>query len=195
MPRLPLTRILVLPVVALGLVSHHLHPEGSGLDRSLSLLGLVFLLAAMGGRIWASAYLAGRKDRVLVTEGPYSVVRNPLYFFSLLGFLGAGLAFESLTLVALFGLVFAAGHWPAMLEEERRLEALFGSEYARYRAQVPQFVPCLRGLRTSETLVVDMSRFRVALRECMAIPLIFVTVELVEWAKVGGVLPVLIQIP
>lgn len=195
MSRLRLTRLLVLPVVALGLVSHHLHPEGSTFDRFISLVGLVLLIAAMGGRIWASAYVAGRKDRVLVTEGPYSVVRHPLYMFSFLGFIGVGLAFESLTLAALFGLIFLVGHWPAVVAEERRLVALFGDEYTAYRQEVPRFIPGFRSPRGGATLTLDMGRFRGMLRDCLAIPLVFVVVDLIEWTKLAGFLPILVEMP
>jgi protein-S-isoprenylcysteine O-methyltransferase Ste14 len=193
--RLGWTRLLLVPVVVLALFSHHLHPEGSGWDRALSLSGLVLLLGAMGGRIWAGTYLAGRKNRVLVTEGPYSIVRNPLYLFSFLGFIGAGLAFESVTLALLMGLVFVAAHFPTMLAEERHLAQLFGEEYESYRARVPRFVPRLRGMQASETLVLDMRRFRASLRDCLAIPLVFILADLLEWTKLEGILPVLIHLP
>ena len=35
-------------------------------------------------------YVGGRKNAELVTTGPYSMMRNPLYFFSLLGVAGVG---------------------------------------------------------------------------------------------------------
>ena len=193
--RLRFTRLLLVPVIALGLVSHHLHPEDSGWDRLMASAGLVLLVLAMGGRIWASAYLAGKKNRALVVEGPYSVVRNPLYLFSFLGFVGAGLAWESLTLAVLLALLFAVTHWPAVLAEEQTLHALFGIEYERYRRRVPRFVPRAGLLRPSDTLLVDGIRFQAALRDGLAIPLVFVVADLVEWAKLAGWVPVLIYLP
>jgi protein-S-isoprenylcysteine O-methyltransferase Ste14 len=193
--RILLTRLLLVPVVALAVFSHHLHAEGSGWDRSVSLAGLVLLLMAMGGRLWANVYVIGRKDRILVTEGPFSVTRNPLYLFSLLGFVGVGLALESVLLAGLFAGVFFATHWPTIHAEERKLEALFGDEFRAYRARVPRFLPALRPLRAGGELTVDMTRFRCALRDCLAIPLVFVVVELLEWSKVAGTMPVLLHLP
>lgn len=195
MPRIRITRLLLVPVLGLAVVSHHAHAEGSGWDRLVPLIGLVLLLAAMGGRIWASAYLTGRKDRVLVTEGPYSVVRNPLYLFSLVGFVGAGLALESLTLTGLLLVVFLVGHWPAMVAEERKLEGLFGNDYVQYRNSIPRLLPAIHRLTPGGTMTLDPVRFRAALRDCLVLPLVFVAAELLEWGQLEGILPVIIHIP
>jgi protein-S-isoprenylcysteine O-methyltransferase Ste14 len=194
-PRILLIRLLLVPVIALAIFSHHLHAEGSGWDRAVSLSGLMLLLVAMGGRLWANVYVLGRKDRVLVTHGPFSVTRNPLYLFSLIGFVGVGLALESLVMAGLLGAVFFATHWPTILAEERRLEALFGAEYGAYRARVPRFLPALRLPEAAGELTLDMRRFRCCLRDCLAIPLVFVMAELLEWSKLAGAVPVLISLP
>jgi protein-S-isoprenylcysteine O-methyltransferase Ste14 len=47
-------------------------------------VGFSLVLLAIIGRCWASLYIGGRKVRELVTHGPFSIVRNPLYVFSLL---------------------------------------------------------------------------------------------------------------
>lgn len=157
--------------------------------------GLILLVAAMGGRIWASVHLTGRKNRELVTSGPFSLTRNPLYFFSLLGFVGAGLVFESVTLAVLMGLVFFVAHWPTIRTEERQLEALFGDEYRRYRERVPRFLPVLGRPHSEEVIPVDARRFRLALRDALAIPLVMVLAEVAEWAQDTGLLPVLVELP
>jgi protein-S-isoprenylcysteine O-methyltransferase Ste14 len=69
--RLRATRALVLPAIVLSLVTHHVYAEGSLADTLIGGTGLVFLTAAAAGRIWASAYVIGRKNRSLVTEGPF----------------------------------------------------------------------------------------------------------------------------
>ena len=193
--RLTLTRLLLVPVALLVLVSHHVYVEGGFWDTLLGATGLLLLLAAMGGRIWASVYLEGRKNQTLVTEGPYSLVRNPLYLFSLVGFVGAGLAFESFTIPLLFAIIFFISHWPAIHGEEDTLEDLFGDDFVRYRSRVPRFIPRLRAPRTSGSVQLDTRRFGKALRDCLAIPLVFIVADLLEWAKLSGVLPVLVEIP
>lgn len=197
--RLRFTRALLVPVVVLAILSHHVHPEGSILDRLLASSGLILLLVAMGGRVWAGAYIAGRKDEVLVADGPYRVVRHPLYLFSLLGFIGAGLAFESLALAAMFALVFLMSHLPTMRAEEQKLRRLFGEEYEKYRRRVPLLIPSLRPGRKDEPVtrkrLVDMPRFSSGLRDALAIPLVFVVADLLEWAKLSEIIPVIVYLP
>src|SRR5882672_454668 len=62
-----------------------------------------FMLVALAclGRIWCSLFIAGHKDEVLVTTGPYALCRHPLYSFSLLGALGLGLTSRSALLCIL----------------------------------------------------------------------------------------------
>jgi protein-S-isoprenylcysteine O-methyltransferase Ste14 len=192
--RLRATRLLLLPVAFLALTSHHVYQEGTW-DTLLGLAGLVLLLVAMGGRIWASAHLAGRKNRTLVTTGPFALVRNPLYISSLIGFVGAGLAFESIVLAATFAGVFFATHWPAILREERRLAGLFGEDFDHYRRSVPRFIPKLGPMRGGGVIPLDPIHFRIALRDCLAIPFVFVVADALEWAKLAGILPVLVHLP
>lgn len=193
--RLRATRALVLPVAALAIVTHHTYPEDSLWDTAIGLSGLFLLLAATGGRIWANLHLSGKKNRTLVTEGPFSLTRNPLYFFSLLGFVGAGMAFESLALAALFTVAFFLSHVPTVRAEERRLEELFGEPYRRYCSQVPRFIPAFRRPRTGRTVEVDAVVFSRALRDCMAIPLVYLAAELLEWTKLVGLIPVFFHLP
>jgi len=193
--RLRLIRILMVPIAFLALATYHIYPDGSFAETILGAVGLSLLLVAAGGRIWASVYLHGRKNRALVTKGPFSLVRNPLYLFSFLGFLGAGLAFESITMALALGLVFFLAHWPAIRREEADLEEIFGEEYRSYRERVPRFFP--RSLRSdsSEVVTFEARGFSQALRDCLAIPTIFIVAQLVDWAKDSGILPVLFHLP
>ena len=138
--RLRVTRALVLPAVLLALFTHHPYRPGGLAYLLLAGAGMLFLLASAGGRIWAGTNVVGRKNRSLVSDGPYSLTSNPLYFFSLLGFIGAGLSFGSFSLAALFALCFFGAHWPTIAAEERRLAQLFGDRYRAYRAGVPRFL-------------------------------------------------------
>jgi protein-S-isoprenylcysteine O-methyltransferase Ste14 len=193
--RLRATRALVLPAIVLALVTHHVYAEGSLADTLIGGAGLVFLTAAAAGRIWASAYVIGRKNRSLVMEGPFSIVRNPLYFCSFLAFVGAGLSFGSLALAAVFALTFFATHWPTIHAEERNLEEIFGEAYRAYRSRVPRFIPAVRRPDPGSALEADPRLFAKALMECTLIPLLFVIAELVNLAKVEGILPILLRLP
>lgn len=83
--------------------------EGSLVSSLLFLTGLVLVGAATVGRLWCALYISGYKSAELITAGPYSMSRHPLYFFSLLGFAGIGFATETVT----FGLAFVIAFWLA----------------------------------------------------------------------------------
>ena len=75
-----LIAVLAFLVVALTESRWELHQE----PVAIFLFSIGLALAAVGaaGRIWCSFFISGRKDGQLVSEGPYSISRNPLYVFS-----------------------------------------------------------------------------------------------------------------
>ncbi len=82
----------------------------------------------------------------LVTEGPYSYCRNPLYFGYLLLLIGTSIFLHSFfllvlssVLVSLFILVYIG------IFEEKKLTARFGEEYLQYRHQTPRMIPLSYG--------------------------------------------------
>jgi len=69
-----------------------------------------------------------------VTTGLYSRIRNPLYIFAGLGYLGLFIALGNWVALALF-LVLYSYHVPRVKKEERALEQAFGDVYRRYKAR------------------------------------------------------------
>lgn len=128
--------------------------------KSFFVVGL--LLAAIGalGRIWCSAYIAGYKNGSLVTDGPYSICRNPLYFFSFIGSIGVGLATETATIPLLLALAFAIYYPSVIRSEERYLLSQHGEEFANYMRRVPMFFPSIRLLAEKEAATVHLVIFR-----------------------------------
>jgi hypothetical protein len=103
--------------------------------------GLIFVAIASLGRMWCSLYIAGYKDDKLVTEGPYSICRNPLYFFSMVGVIGIGCATETFAFPIVFILLFALYYPFVIKSEEKRLKQLFGVAFDEYTKRVPAFFP------------------------------------------------------
>lgn len=122
--------------------------------------GCVLVGVATVGRLWCAQYIAGYKTETLVREGPYSVCRNPLYFFSFLGCVGVALFTESLVLTAIVVAAFA-GIYPATIrQEERNLLRVFGEDYRAYLATVPRFFPNVLLFHEPQEYVVNTRVYR-----------------------------------
>lgn len=135
-PRLRATFVIYLAlVVATALVGPRTAPGwwyyGAGLA------GFVCVALAVLGRIWTSSFIAGHKDEVLVTTGPYARCRHPLYACSLLGALGLGLTTRSPLLCGILVVLIAALVVYAASCEEQFLADSFPEEFQAYVAATP----------------------------------------------------------
>ncbi len=188
-------KVLIFVLLGIILVSHHPFADNSLLDGTLEMSGYLLLVTAAIGRLWCAAYISGNKKTQLVVSGPYSLVRNPLYFFSLLGFIGAGFALESITVAVTLALVFTLTHLPAMRSEEQNLGDLFGDEFTNYMDKVPRFFPRSLTMTQPDRLEFSPRLFNRAVWECAMILLIFLLAHGLEWAHEQGIVPVLIHLP
>ncbi len=90
-------------------------------------------------RAGGSAGMDRPPDRV-ITSGPYRYTRNPMYLGHLIFMLGLVITFQSWFALVL---LVARAVWfhCRVLGDEARLEALFGADYANYRARVKRWIP------------------------------------------------------
>ena len=146
----------------------------------LFVAGLALVGVATIGRLWCSLYISGHKDSELITVGPYSVTRNPLYFFSFLGFAGVGLASETLTLAIAMTVFFSLVYPVIIRREERFLRQHFGDRYVDYCARVPRFFPRPRTYVEPDSWMVDTRRFRRTMVDVVWFVWLVALMELVE---------------
>lgn len=78
--------------------------------------------------------------RELVTHGPYSIVRHPLYMVEEVVVLGVVIQFFSLPMLALF-LVHIGVQIQRMKNEEKVLTEAFTDEYKSYMLRTPRLIP------------------------------------------------------
>src|SRR6266478_5700796 len=94
------------------------------------------------GEQWslAARVVEGHK---LVTKGPYSIVRNPIYtgMFGML--LATGLAVSHWIGLVIAIAIFAIGTFIRVRSEERLLREMFGPEFEAYARKVPAVIPFL----------------------------------------------------
>jgi protein-S-isoprenylcysteine O-methyltransferase Ste14 len=157
--RLLVSRVFAVAFFLVVLAAESMH-EGNLLSTILFLVGLVLVGAATVGRLWCSLYISGHKNAELITTGPYSLSRNPLYFFSLLGFAGIGFASETLSLGLALAAAMLIGYPAVIRQEEAVLRERFGAEFEAYCTRVPRFLPKLSGYVEPETYTVNPRLFR-----------------------------------
>lgn len=122
----------------------------------LRLLGAVLLVLGAAALLESFTRFAVRgfgtpapiaPPRHLVVTGLYRHVRNPMYAGVLAAILGQALVFGSRALLAYALLFWLAVHLFVVLYEEPTLARTFGDEYAAFRANVPRWIPRVRGWR------------------------------------------------
>ena len=77
----------------------------------------------------------------LVVQGPYRLVRNPMYIGAGLTLGGAALFFQSLPLLGYIGGFFVVAHLFVVAYEEPTLRRTFGKDYEAYCGQVGRWWP------------------------------------------------------
>jgi protein-S-isoprenylcysteine O-methyltransferase Ste14 len=131
------------------------------------MLGYALLVVATLWRIWCALFIAGHKNGELASEGPYSVVRNPLYAGNFLGAVGFGFAVEQPLLGLALGGVFILAYPSVVASEEARLADLFGEAYRSYCARVPRWLPDWSLYREPELLTISPRHVRKAILDAM----------------------------
>jgi protein-S-isoprenylcysteine O-methyltransferase Ste14 len=161
------------------------------LNELSELLGYVLLVFATLWRIWCALFIAGTKNRELSAEGPYSVVRNPLYIGVFLGAVGFGFAVQQPLLGLALGAIFALGYPAVVAQEEANLTLLFGERFREYCARVPRWIPDWSLYREPDLVTVSPMRVRKAILDAMWFLWAFGLWEFVEELHKFGLLPTL----
>lgn len=159
--------------------------SGHTLAVILRLAGIVLVSAAALGRMWCALYISGRKSSELVTEGPYSICRHPLYLFNLLGFMGLALLSESLLATGATLLAFVILYPGVVASEERLLRQRF-AQFEAYRRSTPALLPSFRLYRSPAHWTVEVNAFLRNLRDSIWFPLMAVAVELIDVAHASS---------
>ena len=159
------TRILVSIVLLAGIFTSPVMREWSFACEVIRLTGYVLLIACMVGRIYSTAFIGGIKNKKLVTFGPYSMCRNPLYFYSLLGAAGLGLmSCQLITLTIVFG-GFLFVYTKLIKREETFLSEKFGDEFTVFKAATPRLIPDIKKYVCPDKLVFQPKYLTMAVRD------------------------------
>lgn len=193
--RLLVTRLLAVVVATLVLVSgSRWAVTGPHLvGQSLFALGSVLATCGFLGRLWALCYISGRKKRQLVTAGPYSMCRHPLYLFSLVGGIGLALATQRLTVALLYVAVVV---WlPVVLRDEETFLAEHFADYAAYRRSVPALLPRRVPRLQTGSFELDTRDLHRGLLEIAGFLAVIPVLAIIPALQASGRLPFLFLLP
>jgi len=170
-------------------------PSDAFIHKVVVASGLAFIILCILGRTWCALYIGGKKRREIVTVGPFSIVRNPLYIFSMFGATGVGLLTGSLVIggVVLVCTIFVFRS--VVRAEETFLLQTFGESYRSYCGQVPRWIPRFALWKDVREIVVRPKLVLVTFRDAclflIAVPLF----DQIDKLQVAGFVPVLLRLP
>ena len=112
-------------------------------------LGVALILAGAALRLWSISHLGRsartRKDkaRKLVTTGPFSMCRNPIYLANMIVAAGVVVLCETLWYLPVCLGFFFCFYSLAVSYEENLLLHRFSAQYAAYAQRTPRWIPCV----------------------------------------------------
>lgn len=140
-------RVVLVVVVVVLIRVGAFHDHRLNTNPALAAVGIVLFAVGLAFATWARLHLgrnwgtpmSRKDDPELVTTGPYSLVRHPIYSGILTAGLGTAVAlnWSWLGLVALVGVYFIY----SAVVEERYLGERIGERYADYRRTTKMLVP------------------------------------------------------
>jgi len=115
--------------------------------------GVAFVALGETVRLWGVRHIGAisrtRRDRLgpLVTTGPFSVVRNPLYLGNVALWIGFTLLARLLWMVPVSVVLLGLQYHAIVRWEERLLDRRLVERYRTYAARVPRWIPTLHYAR------------------------------------------------
>jgi protein-S-isoprenylcysteine O-methyltransferase Ste14 len=187
--------VLLALVFAVLLFGQSIFPPETVIHEAIEMIGIVLIVIGIAGRLWSTLYIGGRKSVSVVSDGPYSITRNPLYVFSSIAAMGVGAQMGSITAAVGFGVACAAAFHLVILREEKYLSANLGAGYGAYMTEVPRFFPKLSLYREGETAGFKPSFLLVTLLDGLVFLVAMPFFEIIDASQLSGALPVLFRIP
>jgi len=187
--------VLVIVLLTVFLFGQSLFPPETTVHETIEMVGVLMIFLGIVGRLWSTLYIGGRKSAEVVSGGPYSMTRNPLYVFSTLAAAGVGAQMGSVLAMLGFGLLCAGAFHIVILREEKYLADMFGAPYAAYMARVPRFVPNLELYDEGDTGSFRPKLLLNTLLDGLVFLAALPFFESVDAMQQSGVLPVLFRLP
>ena len=192
--RLPISRVLI---ILCFLVFVFIKPMlvDSIFYIFMLIIGLILVLIGILGRVFANIFLSDNRNKKLVSNGIYSISRNPLYFFSFLGTLGILFIYGSFLVMFIVVTFYAIYYWQVILFEERSLTAKLGKEYSSYlNSGVPRFFPNFSRWQSEKYITVNYNIVKKSILDSFYFFLIAILIIIILNLQAMGLVPVLLVV-
>ena len=187
--RIAVLRIVFVLCLPLIVFSRPVWIDHLWLFEPMEVVGILLIIAAVLGRFWAVLYIGGRKNNYVFQDGPYSMMRHPLYTFSTIGVAGFGLMLGSVLLTVALTLVFFLILSVTASKEEGYLRAQFGTAYDDYAARVPRMIPRLPLFKTAPEVTFSVASLWINLRDAFVFLSLIPIANLLVIAKSNDLWP------
>lgn len=165
------------------------------IDHGVACLSFILIIAACLGRIWCSTFIAGHKSSTLITAGPYSICRHPLYAFSILGSVGMALATRSFMLTLVTALTFIVLLTRAARAEENFLAQAHPAAFNDYAQVTPRWWPRWHHYQVPHTITTHPAILRKSFLDAGAFLLLYLIIDSLRVLREAQLLPTLFEIP
>lgn len=169
------------------------------LQDLFNIIGIFLLFVGILGRLYATLYIGGMKNsgsdgNSFISDGIYSVCRNPLYFFSFVGLLGILFLKGQLILVILGAALFLLVYRFTILGEEKFLSDKFGDSYKEFLKNTPRFFPDFSRFKYSERLEIRPFFLHKEVKRAFVWLFVALFIYIISILQNLGFLPILITI-
>ena len=151
-------------------------------DEFMEIAGIIFILLGQIFRVSGRGFKSEHSGNgnFLIQEGPYTLVRNPMYLGILFIGLGVVLVLFNMWVAIIFLAIFIVRYLLLIFQEEKKLTALFPEEFPRYCRRVPRLLPSLSVLAKkdiSEYLPLKLPWIKKEMGSMLAVLLLTLLIE------------------
>lgn len=165
------------------------------LHEGIEYIGYFLVAFCALGRLYSTAFLGGFKNETLITYGAFSMTRNPLYFFSLIGMTGIALISGHILIMIGIPVFFAILYHHLIKREEAFLLDTFGAQYQAYMASTPRLWPNVGKYNAPESIEVVPRYLNKAFKDAIWWFAAFPLFEIAEMLHESGIIQPIGMLP
>ncbi|MCM8773934.1 MAG: isoprenylcysteine carboxylmethyltransferase family protein [Candidatus Omnitrophica bacterium] len=181
--------LTLLSIVITILLSKVIFPywKSEPADEFSDALGIIFILFGFLFRVSARGYKEekSQQGKILVKDGPYYLIRHPMYFGTLLIGMGIIAVLFKFWVLPVFLIIYVLIYFPQINREEKVLIKKFGQEYIHYCKTTPKYFPKVI-LNFKQYFILRLSWIKKELPSLIAVVGLIMVIEIWQEVKLFG---------